>query len=79
MSGNLSSGNGICHINKALLTSTKLFMVCKQPLRPTQPPTLSWTENGYWPRGSGSTPLAGKMSLGLHWPCITDSVICTPI
>ena len=42
------------------------FSVCNQPLRPTQPPTLSWMENEYPPRGSGIVcSAAGKVTVGL--------------
>ena len=49
---------------------------CNQPLRPTQPPTLSEAGDEYqqWQYSA-----AGQVTVGLvsHWPCITDYGIST--
>jgi len=54
-----------------------MVLVCNQPLRPTQPPTLSEMGYQYWPRGSGSV-----LRRPGRWPTssllpITDRSICS--
>jgi len=65
------SGSVVDHINEIVLRRTRLVLgwvtvhgytpsVCNQPLRPTQPPTLSGTGNDYQPAASGSAPQLGR-------------------
>jgi len=61
------NGNAIGRINEVNLRRPRLVLrrvtvggysmfIHNQPLRPTQPPTLSGTENEYLPRGSALRP-----------------------
>jgi len=72
----LLSGNSIGHINGVTLHWARLVLrwatVCRytilvgyQPLRPTQPPTLSWAGNEYQLRGQWQCWAAGKVTVGL--------------
>ena len=62
-----SSDNGVDRTNEVALRRAQLVLrrvtirgyavlLCNQPLRPTQPPTLSGTGNEYQPRSSDSAP-----------------------
>jgi len=65
------SGNGDAHVNKVVLRPARLalgwvtlrgytVLVCNQPTRPTQPPTLSRMGNEYRPRSSGTAVWLGR-------------------
>ena len=67
----LPTGNGDGHMNEVAPHPARLVLrrmtvrgdtvlVCNQPLGPTQPPTLSGTENEYRPRNSGSVRRLGR-------------------
>ena len=66
-------GSGVARINNVTLRRAQLVLrwttvrryivlVCNQPLRPTQPPILCGTGNGYRPRECSA---AGKVIVGL--------------
>jgi len=61
-----NSSNGVAHINAAILRRAQLVLswvtvrghtvVCNQPLRMTQPPTLGGVWNEYRPMGGNLRP-----------------------
>jgi len=62
------SGSALVSINKVTRRQARLILgmgdrvraVSDQPLRPTQPPTLSWTENEYRPKCGDALRLGSK-------------------
>jgi len=80
----------VSHINKVTLCRAWLVLrcmtiyryttlVCNQPLRLTQPPTLIGKGNKYWSRAV-EVLCAGKVTVGLalHQLIVTGSVIYPP-